>query len=197
MIKQTLFVSALAITLASTSVFAKKSSSRPSASVSGPSSSSSAPAKPSPTPAASTPAAAPTAAPAAAPAAAAPAAGGGIGSAIVGGVVGGLAAGAVMSALSGDDKPAAAGAAAPAPSPLLAMTPEDALKTAKETLAKAADAGFAYPKSTELLTKADELITVEASKKQAQEIAVAVNTWAEAGLKNAENLKKVSAQLGL
>jgi hypothetical protein len=111
--------------------------------------------------------------------------------------VGGLVGGAVMNALSGDDTPAAAGAAAPVPSPLLAMTPEDALKTAKETQAKAVAEGFSYTKSDALLAKADELILVEATKKQAQELAVAVNTWAEAGIKHATALKSISTQLGL
>ncbi|MCK5813478.1 MAG: hypothetical protein KAH03_04435 [Cocleimonas sp.] len=131
-------------------------------------------------------------------------AGGGAGTAIAAGVggavIGGLAGAAIASSMSGDDKPAATTTTIEktAPSPLLKMTPEEALKSAKEMQVKASEAGFSFSKSDEMLKKAEELAAKDdAGKKQAQEIAVMVHTWAEAGVKQADELKKVAEKLGL
>jgi hypothetical protein len=49
-----------------------------------------------------------------------------------------------------------------------------------------------------MLKKAEELsVKDDAGKKQAHEIAVMVHTWAEAGVKQADELKKVAEKLGL
>lgn len=140
----------------------------------------------------------------AAAAAPAPAAGGGAGAAIAAGVggavIGGLAGAAIASSMSGDDKPAAGTTTIEktAPSPLLKMTPEEALKSATEMQAKASEAGFGFSKSDAMLKKAEELaVKDDAGKKQAHEIAVMVHTWAEAGVKQADELKKIAEKLGL
>jgi hypothetical protein len=190
MIKKTLFVSVLAVALSvsGSQVFAKNKNKGDSKK----SSRSEAPA----------PAAAPPAA--TAPAAAPPAAGGGAGTAIAAGVggvlVGGLAGAAIASSMSGDDKPAATTTTIEktAPSPLLKMTPEEALKSATEMQAKASEAGFGFSKSDAMLKKAEELaLKDDAGKKQAHEIAVMIHAWAEAGVKQADELKKVAEKLGL
>jgi|GEM_PF-4162118 len=126
---------------------------------------------------------------AAAPASSGPGMGTAIAAGIGGAVVGGLAGAAIASSFSGDDA---------TPSPLLQMTPEDAIKSATEMQAKATEAGFAFAKSDEMLKKATELMTKDdEGKKQAHEIAVIVHTWAEVGVKQADELKKVADKLGL
>ncbi len=130
---------------------------------------------------------------------------GGMGTAIAAGVggavVGGLAGAAIASSLSGgDEKKDASGntVSAPIPSPLLKMTPEEAVKSATEMQEKAKEAGFSFAKSDEMLKKTEELITKDdAGKKQAHEIAVIVHAWAESGVKKSEALKKVSEKLGI
>jgi hypothetical protein len=199
MMKKTLFVSVLAVALSTSGlqVFAKNKNKDK-----GGSKSSSVELSKKPDNAAP----APAPAPAAAPVAAAPAAGGGAGTAIAAGVggvlVGGLAGAAIASSMSGDDKPAATTTTiektTSTPSPLLKMTPEEALKSAKEMQTKASEAGFSFSKSDEMLKKAEELsVKDDAGKKQAHEIAVMVHTWAEAGVKQADELKKVAEKLGL
>jgi hypothetical protein len=205
MIKKTLFVSMLALTLsiAGSQAFAKGSKGKGDSKKSS-SSSSETPSLKKSEPA---PAAAPPAAPAAAPAAAAPApSGGGMGTAVAAGVggavLGGLAGAAIASSMSGDgDKATTTGTTGTekaTPSPLLKMTPEEAVKSATEMQLKASEAGFGFKKSDEMLKKAEELIAKDdAGKKQAHEIAVIVHTWAETGVKQADELKKVSEKLGL
>ena len=130
--------------------------------------------------------------------------GGAVAAGVGGVVLGGLAGAAIASSMS-DDKPAATtttatttAAATATPSPLLKMTPEDALKAATEMQTKATEAGFSFSKSGEMLKKAEELMAKDdAGKKQAQEIAVLVHTWAETGVKQSEELKKVAEKLGL
>jgi hypothetical protein len=130
---------------------------------------------------------------------------GGMGTAIAAGVggavIGGLAGAAIASSLSGDDeKKDASGntVSAPIPSPLLKMTPEEAVKSATEMQEKAKEAGFSFAKSDEMLKKTEELIAKDdAGKKQAHEIAVIVHAWAESGVKKSEALKKVSEKLGI
>jgi len=198
MIKKTLFVSMLALTLslAGSQAFAKGSKSKGDSK------------KSSESPSLTKQDAAPAAAPAptaAAPAAAPAPSGGGMGTAVaagVGGVVlGGLAGAAIASSMSGDGDKAATtttGTDKATPSPLLKMTPEEAVKSATEMQLKASEAGFGFKKSDEMLKKAEELIAKDdAGKKQAQEIAVIVHTWAEAGVKQADELKKVAEKLGL
>lgn len=214
MMKKTIFVSVLAVALSTSGfqVFAKnknkdKGGSKSSSVQLSKKSDSNTDKKPdNATPA---PAAAPAAAPA--PAAAAPASapapaatGGGAGTAIAAGVggvlVGGLAGAAIASSMSGDDKPAATTTTIEktTPSPLLKMSPEEALKSAKEMQTKASESGFSFSKSDEMLKKAEELaVKDDAGKKQAHEIAVMVHTWAEAGVKQADELKKIAEKLGL
>ena len=130
---------------------------------------------------------------------------GGMGTAIAAGVggavVGGLAGAAIASSLSGDDAKKDANGntvSAPIPSPLLKMTPEEAVKSATEMQTKAKEAGFSFAKSDEMMKKAEELMAKDdAGKKQAHEIAVIVHAWAESGVKKSEALKKVSDKLGL
>ena len=130
---------------------------------------------------------------------------GGMGTAIAAGVggavVGGLAGAAIASSLSGDDEKKDASGntiSAPIPSPLLKMTPEEAVKSATEMQEKAKEAGFSFAKSDEMLKKTEELMTKDdAGKKQAHEIAVIVHAWAESGVKKSEALKKVSEKLGI
>jgi len=193
MIKKTLFISVLALTLsiAGSQAFAKSNKSK------GDSKKSS-----SETPSLQKSDSAP--APAAAAPAAAPASGGGMGTAVAAGVggmvLGGLAGAAIASSMSGDgDKATTTGGTATAtPSPLLKMTPEEAVKSATEMQLKASEAGFGFKKSDEMLKKAEELIAKDdAGKKQAHEIAVIVHTWAETGVKQADELKKVADKLGL
>ena len=202
--KTALFVSVLtiALSLTSTQVFAKgskeKGSAKKSSRSSSVSSSSSSTSKPNPFPSkkrdnAEEPANN-----------AAPASGGGAGAAIAAGVggavIGGLAGAAIASSMSGDDKPATSSTTIEktAPSPLLKMTPEEAVKSATEMQTKASDAGFGFSKSDEMLKKATELMAKDdAGKKKAQEIAVIVHTWAETGVKQADELKKIAEKLGL
>ena len=166
------------------------------------------------------PASAPPAAPVATPATPAPSApvataptssGGGVGKAVAAGVggavLGGLAGAAIASSMSDDSdkatstattKTVATTATTATPSPLLKMSPEDALKAATEMQAKATEAGFAFSKADEMLKKATELLTKgDAEKKQAHEIAVLVHTWAENNIKASEELKKIADKLGL
>ncbi|MCK5917586.1 MAG: hypothetical protein KAG34_04135 [Cocleimonas sp.] len=204
--KIALFVSVLtiALSLTSTQVFAKgskdKGSKKKSSRTSSMSSPSNSTSKPNPFPSkkrdnAEEPANNTTAA---------PASGGGAGAAIAAGVggavVGGLAGAAIASSMSGDDKPATSSTTIEktAPSPLLKMTPEEAVKSATEMQIKASDAGFGFSKSDEMLKKATELMAKDdAGKKKAQEIAVIVHTWAETGVKQADELKKIAEKLGL
>ena len=139
------------------------------------------------------------------PAAAAPEQKSGMGTAVAAGVggaiIGGLAGAAIASSLSGDDEKKDANGntvSAPIPSPLLKMTPEEAVKSATDMQEKAKEAGFSFAKSDEMLKKTEELITKDdAGKKQAHEIAVIVHAWAESGVKKSEALKKVSEKLGI
>jgi len=126
--------------------------------------------------------------------------GGAIAAGVGGAIIGGLAGAAIASSLSGDDdkKDANGTVSAPIPSPLLKMTPEEAVKSATEMQEKAKEAGFSFAKSDEMLKKTEELMAKDdAGKKQAHEIAVIVHTWAESGVKKSEALKKVSDKLGI
>lgn len=118
----------------------------------------------------------------------------GMGSAIAAGVggavVGGLAGAAIASAFSGGDDAK--------PSPLQEMTPDKAVQSATEMQEKAKEAGFSFAKSDDMLKKAQELMSKDdAGKKQAHELAIIVHTWAEAGVKQSDTLKKISGDLGL
>ncbi len=204
MMTKTLLISAIALALSVSGpqAFAKKSK-RVS------SSSSSSSSKPADKPAENktdAPAPANNTANTAQPAAAAPEQkSGGMGTAVAAGVggavIGGLAGAAIASSLSGDDEKKDANGntvSAPIPSPLLKMTPEEAVKSATDMQEKAKEAGFSFAKSDEMLKKTEELITKDdAGKKQAHEIAVIVHSWAESGVKKSEALKKVSEKLGI